>query len=331
VTTGQKVFRETELPGAVFTRVAASHLRVGTFQFAAQQGDEDLLRQLADYAIARHYPQAAAAENPYLAFLAGVVTRQAELVAHWLLIGFIHGVMNTDNTAISGETIDYGPCAFMDAYDPTTVFSSIDHAGRYAYWSQPRIAQWNLARLAESLLPLLATTSEQAVKAAGEVLERFAPQFQGAYLGGLGRKIGLESVRESDDALVEDLLKRMADNAADFTLTFRRLADADAARALFTDPAAYDEWAMQWQARLALDGQTPHMRSSAMSHVNPAVIPRNHLVEAAIDAAVSRADLAPFEELLAVLAHPFEERPGFERYTQAPPPTQRVYQTFCGT
>ncbi len=241
-------------------------------------------------------------------------------------------------SSIAGETIDYGPCAFMDAYDPATVFSSIDHAGRYAYGNQPGIAQWNLARFAETLLPLLAEDQDQAVAAAREALGSFAPSFQGAYLSGLQRKIGLATEREDDAALAQDLLECMAKNGADFTLTFRRLCDAAvdpegnaAARVLFADPTAYDAWAARWRQRLNEDKADPDARCAAMRAVNPAFIPRNHLVEAALDAAVAREDFAPFEELLEVLSRPYEERPGCERYAAPPAPEERVQQTFCGT
>ena len=338
VTTGEAVQRETALPGAVLTRVAASHVRVGTFQYFAARGDTEAIRLLADYAIARHYPEAVRAEHPYRVLLDATVARQAELVARWLLVGFVHGVMNTDNTAISGETIDYGPCAFMDAYDPTTVFSSIDHQGRYAYANQPRIAQWNLARLAETLLPLLADDEEAALTAAQEALAAFGPRFERAYLGGFRRKLGLATEREDDTALVQDLLDCMAQNGADFTLTFRRLCDAAAGpqgdagvRALFADARAYDAWATRWRGRLAEEPGEPQARRAAMRAVNPAFIPRNHLVEAALDAAVERQDLGPFEALLEVVSRPYEDRPGFERYAAPPEAEQRVYQTFCGT
>ncbi len=338
VTTGEPVFRERSLPGAILTRVAASHIRVGTFQFFAAQGDTAALRQLADYAIARHYPAAAAAPSPYRALLEGVIAAQASLVARWLLVGFIHGVMNTDNMAISGETIDYGPCAFMDAYDPATVFSSIDHDGRYAYARQPSIAYWNLARLAEALLPLLATDKDQAVAEANAALDNFSHHFNAAYLGGLRQKFGLSEAQEGDTALMQDLLARMAANTADFTLTFRRLGDAaldpaaDAdARALFTAPAAYDEWAVNWRARLERDPITPAARRTAMHAVNPAFIPRNHLVEAALEQAVEHNDFTRFEELLAALATPYTEQPRFAALAAPPPPDQDPYRTFCGT
>jgi uncharacterized protein YdiU (UPF0061 family) len=338
VATGQPVLRETALPGAVLTRVAASHMRVGTFQYIAAKGDAEALRQLADYAIARHYPEAATAEQPYRALLDAVVARQADLVARWLLISFIHGVMNTDNTSIAGETIDYGPCAFMDAYDPATVFSSIDHLGRYAYGNQPNIAQWNLARLAETLLPLLAEDREKALAEAEESLGSFAATFHGAYLGGLRRKLGLAAEREADAALARDLLTLMAESHADFTLTFRLLCAASAreegdtaVRALFADGCAYDAWAARWRRRMTEDTVDPAARSAAMRAVNPAYIPRNHIVEVALDAAGTRQDFAPFESLLEVVSHPFEERPGYESYAAPPAPEERVQQTFCGT
>ncbi len=337
VTTGQPVLREGPLPGAVLARVAASHIRVGTFQYFAAQGDTEAVRLLADQAIARHYPDAAAAPNPHRALLDGVIARQAALVAQWLLIGFVHGVMNTDNTAVSGETIDYGPCAFLDDYDPAATFSSIDHAGRYAYGNQPRIAHWNLSRLAEALLPLLDADEDAALASAQEALAVFGPQFEAAYFGGLRRKLGLATAREGDAALMQDLLARMAANSADFTLTFRGLCSAaagpegDAAvRALFTDPGAYDEWAARWRTRLADEADVPAARA-AMRAANPAVIPRNHLVEAALDAAMHGADFGPFEALLAVLEQPYEDLPAGNPYAARPEPAGAAYQTFCGT
>jgi uncharacterized protein YdiU (UPF0061 family) len=338
VSTGEPVYRETMLPGAILTRVASSHIRVGTFQYFAARGDTEAVRQLADYVIARHYPDAAAAENPYRALLDAVIARQATLVAHWLLIGFIHGVMNTDNCSVSGETIDYGPCAFMDAYDPATVFSSIDQHGRYAYGNQPRIAVWNLARLAETLLPLLAADQEKAVEIAQETLAAFSARFEAAYFGGLRRKIGLANEQDGDVTLVNDLLKVMAENAADFTLTFRGLAEAafdsaadGAVRALFTDPAGFDLWAPRWRWRLGEEARDPASIRDAMRTTNPAYIPRNHLVEAALNAATERDDLVPFEQLLEVLSRPFDERAEFARYSLPAAPEERVLQTFCGT
>jgi serine/tyrosine/threonine adenylyltransferase len=339
VTTGQTVRREIPLPGAVLTRVALSHIRVGTFQFFAVRGDVEALAQLANYVIARHYPEAARAERPYQLFLERVIARQAELIAKWLLVGFIHGVMNTDNMSIAGETIDYGPCAFIDTYDPAAVYSSIDSFGRYAYGNQPRIAQWNLARLAETLLPLLAENQEAAVEMANASLSQFAGRFETAYAIGLRRKLGLFQEREGDIALARDLLERMARNRADFTLTFRRLCEAAVnpdrdpdVRSLFTDPSAYDDWAARWRRRLADDAdEIGERRALAMRAVNPAFIPRNHLVEEALSAAVNDDDLSVFENLLTVLSHPYDDQPAAKPYAEPPRPDQVVHQTFCGT
>jgi uncharacterized protein YdiU (UPF0061 family) len=338
VVTGEVVMRETALPGAVLTRVASSHIRVGTFQFFASRGDADGVRRLADHVIARHYPDAAKVERPYHALLEGVVGRQAELVARWLLVGFIHGVMNTDNCSISGETIDYGPCAFMDHYDPAAVFSSIDEMGRYAYANQPRIALWNLTRLAECLLPLFSSEQEKAIAEAQDILNAFADKFSSAYQAGLRNKIGLFTMRDGDEALVQDLLDAMAKNQADFTLTFRRLAEAaldakydGAVSQLFADPNAFGEWAARWRQRTAAEPQSAEQRRNAMRAVNPAFIPRNHRIEAIIEAAVVSDDYAPFEELLTVLAKPFDDQPEFAAHAEPPQPEQRVLQTFCGT
>jgi uncharacterized protein YdiU (UPF0061 family) len=338
VTTGETVLRDWPLPGAVLARVALSHVRIGTFQFFAARGDTDAVRLLADHVIARHYRQAAQAEHPYRALLSAVIGAQAELVAHWLLVGFIHGVMNTDNMSIAGETIDYGPCAFMDAYHPETVFSSIDHQGRYSYGRQPGIAQWNLARLAETLLSLLSDDEDQAVSKAQEALASFPGRFEGHLHAGLRRKLGLFTQRDGDLALAQDLLSAMAENQADFTLVFRRLSEAaadperDAAvRSLFTDPSAYDAWAVRWRQRLSDEPQDGATRRAAMRAVNPMYIPRNHRVEAVIVAATERGDFAPFEELLAVLSRPYEDQPVFAHYAQPPAPDERVTETFCGT
>lgn len=330
VVTGEHVIRETALPGAVLTRVASSHIRVGTFQFFAVRRDTGAIRRLADHVIARHYPDLLHAERPYHALLAGVVARQAELIARWLLVGFIHGVMNTDNSSISGETIDYGPCAFMDAYNPSQVFSSIDEMGRYAYANQPRIGLWNLTRLAECLLPLFSDEQEKAVAEAQDILGAFSDQFSAAYQAGLRKKVGLFTERDGDDALIQDLLDAMAKNQADFTLTFRKLGDPDA-RAQFMDPAAFDEWAGRWHARTAHEPQSAAERKAAMHAVNPMFIARNHRVEAVIQAAVNDDNYAPFEELVTVLAKPFEDQPGYAAYADPPLPDQRVLQTFCGT
>jgi protein adenylyltransferase len=337
VMTGESVLRETPLPGAVLTRVASSHIRVGTFQYFAARADTEGVRRLADHVIGRHYPDLAHADRPYHALLDSVIARQADLVARWLLVGFIHGVMNTDNTSISGETIDYGPCAFMDHYDPAKVFSSIDELGRYAYANQPRIALWNLTRLAECLLPLLGD-EDKAIEEAQSALGNFVETFDATYQAGLRKKLGLFTVRDDDRALAQDLLGAMAKNQADFTLTFRRLSDAALApaddgrvRELFADPNAYDDWAGRWRQRIGDEPQDPAARQAAMRSVNPAFIPRNHLIEAVIEAAVNRDDFAPFEEMLAVLSRPYEDRPEFARYADAPEPHQRVLRTFCGT
>ena len=338
VTTGETVLRDTALPGAVLTRVASSHIRVGTFEYFAARGDNDAVRLLADHVIGRHYPAAAGATNCYRALLDSVIARQADLVARWLLVGFIHSVMNTDNTLVCGETIDYGPCAFLDEYDPAKVFSSIDHAGRYAYANQPRIMLWNLARFAEALLPLLAATEEEALERARDALEAFGPRFRAAYHGGLVRKLGLLSDDAQDVALALELLSRMAEHEADFTLTFRRLCDAalgpdgdDSVRVLFKEPGSYDEWATRWRARLADEPGSPASRAAAMRRASPAFVPRNHLVEAAIAAAVERQDFGPFEALLDVVTHPFDERSGLARFATPPLPEERVARTFCGT
>src|SRR6266851_4731615 len=305
---------------------------------AVMTGDTEGVRRLADHVISRHYPHLAGADRPYHALLEGVIARQADLIARWLLVGFIHGVMNTDNTSISGETIDYGPCAFMDHYDPAMVFSSIDEQGRYAYANQPRIALWNLTRFAECLLPLLSEEQDKAIEDAQLALSGFAESFNTAYQAGLRSKLGLFTTREADQALAQDLLDAMAKNQADFTLTFRRLSDAalDASgdadvRQLFADPTAYDEWAVRWRQRTSEEPQDPAVRQIAMRAVNPAFIPRNHRVEAVIDAAVNRDAFAPFEELLTVLSKPFEDQPALSGYADPPEPHQRVLQTFCGT
>ncbi len=341
VLTGERVLRETPQPGAVFTRVASSHLRVGTFQYFAAREDTEGVRTLADYAIARHYPEAAQAAKPYRAFLESVIGRQARLVAQWMSVGFIHGVMNTDNTSISGETIDYGPCAFMEAYDSDTVFSSIDRAGRYAYGSQPGAMSWNLMRLAEALLPILGAeegSEEAALASANEALATFGPQFEAAYEAAFRRKLGLTEEREGDHALLFDLLERMTAQHVDFTLFFRRLCDAaenaaaDAAvRALFSDGRDYDSWAETWRQRLGEEPVASAARATAMRSVNPAYIPRNHRVEEALQAAIQRGDLLPFKELMAVLSHPYEEKPELVGYAAPASAHEVVRATFCGT
>ncbi len=352
VTTGETIMREQALPGAVLTRILASNIRVGTFQFFAARGDADAVKILADYAIQRHYPDLLQAENPYQAFLAAVVERQASLIASWLQIGFIHGVMNTDNMTISGETIDYGPCAFMDAYDPTTVFSSIDQLGRYAFGNQPSIAYWNLARLAETLLSLIDTDETRSVARATEILEAFPAKFQSFYLRGMRGKLGLQIAEEGDATLVQDLLDAMQTGNADFTQVFRRLSDAEhpgrsdaehperlsdaqhpenSARALFETPAGFDVWCDRWRQRLSREPMDAARRAAAMRQVNPAFIPRNYLVEEALTAAVTEADFKPFGALLKVLQRPFDDQPVNARYGEAPPPSETTYRTFCGT
>ena len=339
VATGEQVLRDRgPLPGAVLTRVAASHLRVGTFQFFATRGTPEQLKTLADYALARHDPELAHSDQPYLAFLRAVVERQAALIARWMGVGFIHGVMNTDNMTISGETIDYGPCAFMDAHDPATVFSSIDARGRYAYGNQPGIGQWNLARLAETLLPLLHTDADEAVALASEVVNGFPERYQHHWRAELRRKLGLVGERPDDDALVSDWLDLLQTQHADFTLAHRRLSDAaragdaTALRSLFTDPAALDGWLHRWQVRAASEATAPAVRAEQMRLANPLYVPRNHQVEAALAAAVEQGDQGPFERLLAVLQHPFDARPGLAAYEQPAPAESMVgYRTFCGT
>ena len=337
VTTGETVWRETPLPGAVLTRVASSHIRIGTFQFFAARGDVDAIRHLADHVIARHYPEAVHTPNRYSTLLDLVISRQAELIAKWLNVGFIHGVMNTDNMSIAGETIDYGPCAFMDTYHPATVYSSIDSVGRYAYGNQPRIAKWNLARLAECLLPLLATNEDAAVKHAQDAIATFAKRFQEAYAAGLGRKLGLLQPRPDDLCLAQDLLECMARTSADFTVTFRSLCDVaanvegDGCGLSNGFDTAFDHWLSRWRHRLAEEGGNADERRKVMRAANPAFIPRNHLVEEAITAAVNGGDLSSFERLLTVVSKPFADQPAFARYADPPRPDQVVQQTFCGT
>jgi len=337
VATGDRVVRDEVLPGAVLTRVAASHLRVGTFEFFAARDQHDLVRRVADYAIARHCPEAAAAPDPYVALLRAVTERQAVLVAQWMLLGFIHGVMNTDNMAISGETIDYGPCAFMEAFDERTVFSSIDHGGRYAYGNQPAIARWNLARFAEALLPIIkAPRPEEAVERATEVVESFVDDYEAAWLSGMRAKLGLVDVADGDVELARDWLHLLREGKVDWTLAWRRLADAaaghpEALEALFANQASLQPWLARWRERVhPVGGDAAHAR--AMRLASPIYIPRNHLVEQALAAASGHGDLAPLERLLSVVTRPFDERPGLEEYAvPAPLEVTACYQTFCGT
>lgn len=336
VATGERVQRETGLPGGVVTRVAASHIRVGTFQFFAAREDNEAIKVLADYVIDRHYPHVREAEKPYYAMLQAIAERQRALVCRWLMVGFIHGVMNTDNVAISGETIDFGPCAFMDEYNPNKVFSSIDANGRYAYNSQPGIAQWNMARLAECLLPLLDEDAEKAVELANGVLAEFATDFPKRWLSGMREKLGLSTADDADEQLVQDLLALMQRNEVDFTLTFRRLCDAadgspEAFRGMFTDLAGADEWLTRWRQRAWRESATESDRAKAMRAVNPARIPRNHRIEELIAAAVEDGDLEPFHAMLKSIQRPYEDLPEFAVYAQAPMGHERVFRTFCGT
>jgi len=337
VTTGEPVYREEVLPGAIFTRVAASHIRVGTFQFFAARGDTDSLRTLADHVIARHYPEIRDRTNPYLALLEAVAERQAALIARWLHVGFIHGVMNTDNMTVSGETIDFGPCAFMDAYDPATVFSSIDRNGRYAYANQPAIGQWNLARLGETLIPLIDPSVDTAIDLANTVIKAYGERFQAYWLSGMRAKIGLANEEDGDLDLIQSLLATMQEQSADFTLAFRRLAtlaadeDVTDFAATFQDPQSIAPWLQRWRERLGRDPRTAAARGQAMRKANPAFIPRNHRIEQAIQAAVEDDDFSLFEALLKVLAKPYEDQPAFAPYAEPPLPAERVLQTFCGT
>jgi uncharacterized protein YdiU (UPF0061 family) len=330
VTTGEPVYRETPRRGAVLTRVAQSHLRVGTFEYAAAFQDEPALRALADYAIERHYPELDCVPEKYLAFFRAVMDRQAALVARWQLVGFIHGVMNTDNMAVSGETIDYGPCAFMNAYDPGTVFSSIDRGGRYAYGNQPAIAQWNLARFAEALLPLLGPDQEKAVAAATEALGEFPARFEGYWLGGMRQKLGLQAEKAEDAGLIQALLGWMEKTRADFTNTFRDLSSGEPPTGGRCRDADFQGWHGRWEDRLGREGRPAASVYAAMRAVNPAVIPRNHRVEEALSAAEDRDDLAPLRLLLAALASPYEEMADMAPYRD-PPADDRNYRTFCGT
>ena len=338
VTTGEEVRREDLLPGAVLTRVAASHIRVGTFEYFATRNDRDAVSQLLDYVVTRHYGQARTADVPALAVLEAVAQRQAALIADWMSVGFIHGVMNTDNMAISGETIDYGPCAFMDHYDANTVFSSIDHGGRYAYGNQPAIAQWNLARLAETLLPLIDPDTGKAVELATAVVRDFMPVFDAQLLTRMRRKIGLASEQESDVELISSLFATMQSAGADFTLTFRRLArcadepaDDASLLELFASSPGIVDWLQRWRERLANEPQAAAERAANMRRVNPAFIPRNHRVEAALEAASTHGDFAPFRQLLNILEHPYDDQPRSVEFERPPPPADRVHRTFCGT
>ncbi|CAA6804941.1 MAG: Selenoprotein O and cysteine-containing homologs [uncultured Thiotrichaceae bacterium] len=339
VTTGEEVVRDRILPGAVITRIATGFVRVGTFQYFAIRDNKDAVKQLADSVIARNYPEVTNAENPYLALLEAVAERQATLIAKWMQFGFIHGVMNTDNMSIAGETIDYGPCAFMDEFDFNRVYSSIDRNGRYAYSNQPIMGQWNLIRLAETFLPLLHKDSEQAVSIAEEILKGFQTQYEVYWLEGMRSKIGLTKPEEGDRGLINELLQCMADNKADFTLTFHYLSQLELAstesnkaiRDLFTKPEAFDAWAIKWRERLTRENSRDEERKAAMQAMNPIYIPRNHQIEAAIRAAEDHDDFSVFHELYDVLQTPFNFQSGKESYMLPPEPEEEVLQTFCGT
>ena len=342
VSTGMDVYRDGRaLPGAVLARVARSHIRIGTVEFFAARKDDEALRILADYVIARHYPEAAAAEQPYLALFDGIVQRQASLVAKWQNIGFIHGVMNTDNVLLSGETIDYGPCAFMDHFDPATRFSSIDHAGRYAYRNQPAITHWNLACLAQALLPSLGPDQQAAIEVLKSTLHDFSQYFEISYQAELNRKLGLADGHAESKRLGSDLFELMAQEHCDFTLTFRKLAElahpesikqAEQGCANFFElPASFAAWLNRWKDLAGVDTETSGPRLAGMLKTNPAYIPRNHLVEKVIRAAVDESDFDPFHQLVDVLKRPFDYQPGFDRYCTPPLPEQVVQATFCGT
>jgi uncharacterized protein YdiU (UPF0061 family) len=331
VTTGESVFRETEQPGAILTRVAASHLRVGTFEYVSKWGSAPDLRVLADYTLQRHFPDVDAAENRYLFLLQEVIKRQAMLIAKWQLVGFIHGVMNTDNMALSGETIDYGPCAFMDAYDPATVFSSIDIQGRYAFGNQPHIAGWNLARFAETLLPLLHVNQEQAVKLAQDAISGFIELCHRNWLAGMRAKLGLFNEEIQDESLIEGLLSMMQKHRADYTNTFRALTFDTRSDATLFATTEFAQWHELWQARLGRQQEPKTSSQQLMRNSNPAIIPRNHRVEAALEAAVKQEDYSVMEQLLDVLSSPYAHSPEQADYSTLPAQSTRPYRTFCGT
>lgn len=331
MTTGEPVYRETVLPGAVLTRVAASHIRVGTFQYAAGGGTIEDLRALADYTWNRHYAAADPGDNRYLSMLKEVIKRQGELIAKWQLAGFIHGVMNTDNMALSGETIDYGPCAFMDAYDPATVFSSIDKQGRYAYGNQPNIAAWNLARLAEALLPLLHEEEEKAIELAEDAIKGFIDSFYSRWMNGMRAKLGLFHEESEDESLIKALLDLMREHQADYTNTFKALTFGKVEDVVMSDAEDFREWHARWQERLSRQPESAEEARQLMKNSNPAVIPRNHRVEEALKAAVETGDLSVMYKLLAVLRNPYAHTPEQEEYAALSEPTVHPYRTFCGT
>jgi len=331
VATGEMVQRETTLPGAILTRVAASHIRVGTFEYLSARGDREGLLALADHVLARHFPALKDSAHPYLGLLQAVIQRQASLVAKWLQVGFIHGVMNTDNMSLCGETIDYGPCAFMNAYDPDTVFSSIDQGGRYAYGNQPQMAQWNLARFGEALLPLLHEDPRKAVELAQEAIQDFPVLFRSAWLDGMWAKLGLFTREPEDLSLVKELLAAMQEGQADYTNTLRALASPAVAQAPEFQAQGLAKWLSRWQVRLTRQPESLDVGRSLIRAQSPALIPRNHLVEEVLEAATRHGEYAPLERLLTVLSRPYEERPEDAPYRQPPGPSVQPYQTFCGT
>ena len=330
VTTGELVTRETDLLGAILTRVASSHIRVGTFQFAATWGSMDELKALADYTIKRHYPEIEDNENKYISFLNEVIKRQASLIAKWQLVGFIHGVMNTDNMTISGESIDYGPCAFMDTYDPATVFSSIDRRGRYAYGNQPNIGGWNLARFAETLLSLLHEDEEKAVEIAQDAVSKFTDLYNSNYLDGMRSKLGIFNKESDDESLIDDLLSIMQKYNADYTNTFRALTFNKLEGTPMFNKEEFNKWYERWQERLDRQVETKESSHELMRSSNPAVIPRNHRVEEALEAA-NKGDYSVMDRLLKVLSNPYAHLPEQDEYTKLPPPSSCKYRTFCGT
>ena len=339
IATGEDVLRNNPEPGGILVRVADSHVRVGTFEYFARKGDPASVRTLADYVISRHYPELSDHDQCYLEFFGQVIERQAFLVSEWMRVGFIHGVMNTDNTSVVGETIDFGPFGYIDEFHPATVYSSIDRRGRYAFNQQPGIAHWNLARLGECLLPLLDDNADAALEQANEALKTFEGRFEKHFHTVLRAKLGLAETRGGDIELAEDLLSLMTDQRADMTLTFRRLGEIDAessaadgpVRELFDDPAGFDAWVARWRERLGAETRCEAARRQAMRKTNPAFVLRNHLAQQAVDAAIERLDFGPMHQLAKVLARPYDDQPGNADYAQPPRPEERVTKTFCGT
>ena len=337
VSSGEQVYRDTSLPGAILTRVAKSHIRIGTFEYFASLKQLKNLKTLSDYTIDRHYPEVKSSKNRYLSLLNAVSNKQAELIAHWMSIGFIHGVMNTDNTSIAGETIDYGPCAFMDSYDPSTVFSSIDHHGRYSFGNQPHIIEWNLACFATCLIPLIDEDPSKANKQAGEIIKDVSVKINKAIMDKMRQKIGLSSEQKTTHQLLEKLLKIMLDNQSDYTLTFRYLCDVlgekgdSKFKEQFTTQDEISKWLVEWQLCINNQGQSKEKIYQSMRLVNPAFIPRNHLIERIIKAAVDHDDYSEMKALSSILSNPYKEQNVDFDYINPPEPSEKVYQTFCGT